>query len=75
MWPGYGYPNDLLASASAAGLRIVEVPVRPIYADEISGVRLRHAVFVVPYVLARAAARRLLAEPVASPVVAPEPAE
>src|SRR5699024_1439104 len=54
LWPRYGYPNDLLAAAARAGLRVRDVPVRPVYADETSGVRLRHALFVVPYVLARA---------------------
>ncbi len=61
LWPRYGYPNDLISFAALAGLRIREVPVRPIYADETSGVGVRHALFVVPYVLARAAVRRGLA--------------
>ena len=33
--------------------------VRPVYADEESGIRLWHALFVVPFVLARVLARRL----------------
>ncbi len=74
LWPRYGYPNDLLASAAMAGLRIREVPVRPIYADETSGVGLRHALVVVPFVLARAALRRLTEER-APAAAAPDPAE
>ena len=31
MFPRYGYPNDLLARLGAAGARVVDVPVRPIY--------------------------------------------
>lgn len=42
LWPGYGYPNALLAELVARGLRIQEVPVRPVYADEVSRLRLRH---------------------------------
>ncbi|HLV67063.1 MAG TPA: glycosyltransferase family 2 protein [Polyangiaceae bacterium] len=57
LWPRYGYPNDLLGLAAARGLRVREVPVRPVYADETSGVRPWHALLVL-YVLAR---RRLLA--------------
>ena len=43
LWPRYGYPNDLLGMLAAAGLAVVEVPVRPIYAAEKSGVRPWHA--------------------------------
>jgi glycosyltransferase involved in cell wall biosynthesis len=75
LWPGYGYPNDLIASAAMAGLRIREVPVRPIYADETSGVGVRHALVVVPYVLARAALRRLTVELAGPAAPGPEPAE
>lgn len=58
LWPGYGYPNDLLGRAQRAKLRVREVVVRPIYADEQSGIRLRHGL-VVPWVIARAGVRRL----------------
>jgi glycosyltransferase involved in cell wall biosynthesis len=60
LWPRYGYPNDLLGEIAMAGLRSVDVVVRPIYADEVSGIGLRHALFVVPYVLMRVAMRRML---------------
>jgi glycosyltransferase involved in cell wall biosynthesis len=76
LWPRYGYPNDLLAAAAAAGLRVKDVPVRPVYADEKSGVDLRHALFVVPYVLARAAFRRASTSSAPPETVhAPQPAE
>jgi hypothetical protein len=38
-----------------------DVVVRPVYADERSGIGLRHALFVVPFVLLRALSRRVLA--------------
>ena len=50
--PRYGYPNDLLGMLAAAGCRVVEAPVRPVYADERSGLRPYH-VLVVSGVIAR----------------------
>lgn len=58
LWPRYGYPNDLLGEIALAGLRARDVVVRPVYADEVSGIGLRHALFVVPYVLLRVALKR-----------------
>jgi glycosyltransferase involved in cell wall biosynthesis len=58
LWPRYGYPNDLLGLLAERGLPVREVVVRPVYADEISGVGWRHALFVVPFVLARVFVRR-----------------
>ena len=59
LWKSYGYPNDLLSRLSIAGLRMCEVPVRPIYGREQSGIRLRHVLFIIPFVIARASARGL----------------
>ena len=58
LWRGYGYPNDLLGRLAESGARVCDVGVRPVYADEKSGIRLRHALFVIPFVLARVLARR-----------------
>lgn len=52
LWPRYGYPNDLLGMLAAAGCQVVEAPVRPVYADERSGLRPYH-VLVVSGVIAR----------------------
>jgi glycosyltransferase involved in cell wall biosynthesis len=60
LWNGYGYPNDLLGMLAERDLRVSEVMVRPVYGEEESGIRLWHALFVVPFVLARVLARRLL---------------
>jgi glycosyltransferase involved in cell wall biosynthesis len=59
LWRGYGYPNDLLGQLADAGARVCDVVVRPVYADEKSGIRLRHALFVIPFVLARVLLRRV----------------
>ncbi|HEX7668709.1 MAG TPA: glycosyltransferase family 2 protein [Polyangiaceae bacterium] len=47
LWPRYGYPNDLLGMLAEAGFRVVEVPIRPIYAGEASGVRPWHALVIL----------------------------
>jgi glycosyltransferase involved in cell wall biosynthesis len=56
LWPRYGYPNDLLGQLSARGARIVERPVRPVYADEASRLRARHVPRIL-WLIARAGVR------------------
>jgi glycosyltransferase involved in cell wall biosynthesis len=57
LWPRFGYPNDLLGMLAGRGARVLEVPVRPVYADEVSGVRAFHAVSILALI-----ARRYLKE-------------
>lgn len=57
LWPGFGYPNDLLGQLAARHLRVAEVPVRPIYGTETSKLRLRHLPPIF-YLIGRAALRR-----------------
>jgi glycosyltransferase involved in cell wall biosynthesis len=52
LWPRYGYPNDLLGMLAAAACRVAEVPVRPVYGDEASGLRSYH-MFVISALIAR----------------------
>jgi glycosyltransferase involved in cell wall biosynthesis len=66
LWPGYGYPNDLLSQLALRGLRIRQVPVRAVYADEVSRLKSRH-VPVVAALVARAWVRRLRARPTPGP--------
>ncbi len=57
LWPGYGYVNDLLAQLARASCRIAEVPVRPVYRGERSGLRPWH-LGVSSFLIARGAWRR-----------------
>jgi glycosyltransferase involved in cell wall biosynthesis len=47
VFPRYGYPNDLIGKIAAHGLKISDVPVRPVYGDEKSGVRPWHVVVIL----------------------------
>jgi hypothetical protein len=62
LWPRYGYPNDLLGMLAARGLCVAEVPVRPVYADERSGVRPWHALLALGVMLRRKLANARYAE-------------
>ena len=53
LWPRFGYPNDLLGMLAARGLSVVEVPVRPVYGDERSGVRAWHALSILLLIVRR----------------------
>jgi glycosyltransferase involved in cell wall biosynthesis len=55
LWPRYGYPNDLLGMLAAEGCRVEEVPVRPIYGDEQSGMRPWHVALIAGVIARRAA--------------------
>ena len=61
VYPRYGYPNDLILRLSDAGLRIAEVPVRPVYADEVSGLAIHKVIAPISKILIRGAARKVVA--------------
>ena len=54
LWRRYGYPNDLLSRLYVLGVRVVDVPVRPIYGDHWkSGINLGTVLHPLPWVLLR----------------------
>jgi glycosyltransferase involved in cell wall biosynthesis len=60
VFPRYGYPNDLLARLHAAGMRVVDVPVRPVYGPAWkSGIRVPSVVGPMSKVLWRSWLERL----------------
>jgi CTP:molybdopterin cytidylyltransferase MocA len=65
LWPRYGYPNDLLCMLAARKMRVMEVPVRPVYAGEESGVRAHHVALIVGLVLGRTLGERRRAASIA----------
>ncbi|HKQ70122.1 MAG TPA: glycosyltransferase family 2 protein [Polyangiaceae bacterium] len=47
LFPRFGYPNDIVGKLVLAGCSIRDVPVRPVYGDEASGIRPWHVVVIV----------------------------
>jgi glycosyltransferase involved in cell wall biosynthesis len=62
LWPGYGYPNDLLGQLARRQVAIREVCVRPVYAGEASGLRAWHLARIAQLV-GRAWVRRVAGDP------------
>lgn len=58
----YGYPNDLLARLRAVGARVVDVPVRPVYDGQASGIRPWTVLYPMLFVLGRSFFWRLWAQ-------------
>jgi glycosyltransferase involved in cell wall biosynthesis len=75
MFARYGYPNDLLARLGTVGVRVVDVPVRPVYGPAWrSGLRPARVALPIAGVLLRSFLRRLWARLASSSArtVAPE---
>ncbi len=63
LFPRYGYPNDLLSRLHVRSMRVVDVPVRPIYGEHWkSGIHLGTALHPIPWVLLRSWGSRLAAQ-------------
>jgi glycosyltransferase involved in cell wall biosynthesis len=75
LWPRFGYPNDLLMLLAALGLTVREVPVRPVYGDEKSGLRVWHVLQIMGVIYRRwrqTRAAQLSGSPLAPEYVLPE---
>jgi glycosyltransferase involved in cell wall biosynthesis len=71
----YGYPNDLLARLAVARVRVVDVPVRPVYGpDWRSGLRPLRVALPIARLLLRAFFRRMRARWRGAPVTVDETA-
>ena len=58
IYPRYGFPNDMLAAASGAGLAVADVTVRPVSGGGASGIVVSTAVLVYPLIIARSLVTR-----------------
>jgi glycosyltransferase involved in cell wall biosynthesis len=63
VFPRYGYPNDLLSRLHMAEMRVVDVPVRPVYGPAWkSGINFGTALHPIPWVLLRSWSTRVATE-------------
>ena len=63
LWSRYGYPNDLLSRLFVAGVRVLDVPVRPIYGEHWrSGINVGTVLHPLPWVLLKSWGTRLAAQ-------------
>lgn len=53
LWPRFGYPNDLIGMLARESLQVLDVAVRPVYADERSGVRPWHVLSIAGIITRR----------------------
>jgi len=61
IYPRYGMPNDFLVTLNIYGMRVMDVPVNPIYGiGEKSGIKLRKVIFSLSSLLLRLFIRRMI---------------
>jgi hypothetical protein len=61
IYPRYGMPNDFLVTANIYGMRVLDVPVRPVYRiGERSGIVLQRDIFLLTWLLLRLFRRRMI---------------
>jgi len=54
MYKRYGQPNDLLVKLNVENMRVIDVPVEPVYGvGEVSGIKIRKVMFTINYLLLR----------------------
>ena len=58
VYPRYGYPNDLILRLAKAGVTITQPMVKPIYADEVSGLKIHKVIGPISGILLRGCIRR-----------------
>jgi len=61
IYPRYGMPNDFLVTCNIYNLRVMDVPVNPVYGiGEKSGIKLRKVVFSLSFLMLRLFFRRMV---------------
>jgi glycosyltransferase involved in cell wall biosynthesis len=61
IYPRYGMPNDFLATLNIYNMRVVDVPVNPVYEiGERSGIKLHRIIFLLSFLMLRIFIRRMV---------------
>lgn len=59
IYPRYGMPNDFLVTLNIYNMRVADVPVRPVYADETSGINIKKIIFSLSILLIKLFFKRM----------------
>ena len=61
IYPRYGMPNDFLVTCNIYNMRVMDVPIKPVYdIGEKSGIRITKVLFSLPLLLIRLFSRRMI---------------
>ena len=61
IYPRYGMPNDFLVTCNIYNMRVMDIPINPVYdIGEKSGIKLRKVLFSLPILLIRLFFRRMV---------------
>jgi glycosyltransferase involved in cell wall biosynthesis len=61
IYPRYGMPNDFLVTCNIYNMRVMDVPIKPVYnIGEKSGIRISQVMFSLPLLLLRLFCRRMV---------------
>ncbi len=61
IYPRYGMPNDFLVTCNIYNMRVMDVPIKPVYdIGEESGIKITKVLFSLPLLLIRLFSRRMI---------------
>ncbi|MHC1783126.1 MAG: glycosyltransferase family 2 protein [Anaerolineaceae bacterium] len=60
IYPRYGMPNDFLVTLNIYNMRVCDVPIRPVYADETSGINIKKIIFSLSSLLIKLFFKRMI---------------
>jgi glycosyltransferase involved in cell wall biosynthesis len=60
IYPRYGMPNDFLVTLNIYNMRVTDIPVQPVYADETSGINYQKIIFTLFFLLIRLFFKRMI---------------
>ena len=60
IYPRYGMPNDLLVTLNIYNMRVMDVPVLPVYGEEVSGLKIRKVLFTLSLLLLKLFFKRMV---------------
>ena len=59
IYPRYGVPNDILVTLNIHSLRVKDVPIQPIYASEVSELKIHKVIFSISWLMLKLFFKRM----------------